>query len=296
MKIYWHFLNLLPQNLISRAAGVVARWELPVPFMGWVIRAFARNFKINVDEVALPIAQFSSLQSFFVRKLKEGARSIDLGKDVLVSPCDGAYGQSGTVENGLLLQVKGRTFRLSELLCDDKWSQSFEGGSYAVLYLSPRDYHRFHAPCEMNVLEAAHVPGRLWPVNLWAVRNVEELFCVNERVVMRVASAGQNSDPFAIIAVGATMVGKVKLEFDEELTTNIRDGRYFKQSYIGPRSRFEQGQELGRFEFGSTIVVVVPKKIGSVDSNAPGTPIKMGQKIGILNHATRSQSDANQEP
>jgi phosphatidylserine decarboxylase len=185
------------------------------------------------------------------------------------------------------MQVKGRDYRLSELLCDKKWADDLEGGTYVTLYLSPRDYHRFHAPCDLHVVEGVHVPGRLWPVNLWAVRYVEELFCVNERVVLKAKSTSQNTEPFAIIAVGATMVGKVKLEFDDNLTTNRPGGRYLKRSYLANLASFSKGKELGRFEFGSTLVVVYPKNAGSLDTRPPGTPVLLGQKIGLLNHVSK---------
>lgn len=289
-SVYWKFLKIVPQNLISRVAGAFAGWRMPGPLMRWTIRRFASYFKINMQEIAHPIENFHSLQSFFIRELKAGVRPVSQARDDIVSPCDAAYGQSGTVEGGLLMQVKGKSFRLSELLSDDKWSTEFEGGSYAVLYLSPKDYHRFHAPCDLRVTQASHVPGRLWPVNLWAVRNVDELFCVNERIVMKVSQSSQNLDPFAIIAVGATMVGKVKVLFDNNLTTNVSNASFSRRSYVGQEAYFAKGDELGRFEFGSTIIMVVPKKFGALDSQAPGTPIKMGQKIGTITHASNSKT------
>lgn len=247
--------------------------------MQWLIKRFIKKFNVDVSEVAQPLTEFDTLQSFFIRKLKDGVRPIDESADAIVSPCDGAYGQNGVVEHGLLLQVKGKSFRLADLLCDEKWSKSLEGGSYAVLYLSPRDYHRFHSPCDMIVSEAAHVPGRLWPVNQWAVSNVDEVFCVNERIVMK-AIQNQNGTPFAIVAVGATMVGKVKLAFDEKLSTNEKGSAFRRQSYAAFQATLAKGQELGRFEFGSTLVVVLPKEAGSLDRKEPGTKVRVGQRIG----------------
>lgn len=280
-SLYWHFLNRLPQNLMSRAAGWLAARNLPPRLMQWVIKRFASHFKINLEEVAEPLSSFASLQDFFVRKLKAESHTVDSAREAFVSPCDGAYGQSGNVENGLLLQVKGKSFRLSELLSDEKWALTFEGGTYAVLYLSPRDYHRFHAPCDLHIEQAAHVPGRLWPVNTWAVEHVDEVFCVNERVVMR--ASHQGGSEFAIVAVGATMVGKVRLSFDDSMTTNLKKSSYKKCVYIGSQALLEKGQELGYFEFGSTLVVVLPKSVGSLDSHPAGTAIRMGQRIGSLN-------------
>lgn len=282
--LYWHLLNRLPQNIISRAAGRLAALQLPKSLMLWVIKRFAQHFSIDLSEVKLPLTEFSSLQAFFIRELKTGIRPLDTHEDGFVSPCDGAYGQSGVVEKGLLMQIKGKSFRLAELLADDKWSQSLEGGSYAVLYLSPRDYHRFHSPCDLHITQAAHVPGRLWPVNSWAVSHVDEVFCVNERVVMK--ALGQNQENFAIIAVGATMVGKVKLTFDDTLTTNTKDGRFEPRSYAPFQANLKKGDELGRFEFGSTLVVVMPKKFGTLDRQESGTPIRMGQRIGSINTQT----------
>jgi phosphatidylserine decarboxylase len=277
---YWHFLNRLPQNAMSRLAGRFAGVKMPRSLMRFVINRFIKKFKIDVNEIAKPLESFESLQSFFIRELKDGLRPVDGASEAITSPCDGAYGQNGVVEKGLLLQVKGKSFRLADLLCDEKWSEALEGGSYAVLYLSPKDYHRFHAPADMFISEASHVPGRLWPVNLWAVDNVDEVFCVNERIVMKCVESGQSDSPFAIVAVGATMVGKVKLAFDEKLSTNERGSAFTRKSYAALQSTLNKGQELGRFEFGSTLVVVLPSKMGSLELRSPGTPIKMGQRIG----------------
>lgn len=284
-SLIWYVLNLLPQNLISRLAGRVAQIEFPQPIMKWIIRGFVRKFDIDLNEVATPVEAFTSLQSFFIRKLSAGARGVDENPNSIVSPCDAVFGQSGIVERGTMLQVKGKQFSLADLITDASWSESFEGGTYAVLYLSPRDYHRFHAPMSMEINEAWHVPGRLWPVNLWAVRCVDRLFCVNERVVMKVSPKSQKSATFAIIAVGATMVGKIKLEFDNSLTTNLKDSRVDRRQYGSAKAQFAKGQELGRFEFGSTIVMIVPRNIGMIHISLPGTSVRMGQSIGIINES-----------
>jgi phosphatidylserine decarboxylase len=158
-------LRLLPKNAVSRLAGRIVSLRLPALLQRWQIRAFARVFGVDWSEIRDPITSFRSLQDFFVRALLPEARPADTAPDAFVSPCDGAWGESGIVKEGTLLQIKGRPYSLGALLGDDASAQHFEGGPYATLYLSPRDYHRFHAPCDAHVARLRYLPGTLWPVN-----------------------------------------------------------------------------------------------------------------------------------
>lgn len=289
------FLALLPRNALSRLAGRLVSVPLPKPLRPPAMKAFGRTFGVDFSEVRDPLGSFRSIQDFFVRRLKDGARPVDPGAGIVVSPCDGAWGQCGTVQNGTLLQVKGRPYSLAELLGGEAEARSYEGGVYATLYLSPKDYHRFHTPCRAVIERSAYLPGSLWPVNRAGVEGVDGLFARNERVVAffavrepGVAAAattgagadghGEPADHLAIVAVGATMVGKVKVTYDD-LETNL-PGVGPKRRTYDPPPAFERGEEWGRFEFGSTLVLVAAPGLLELDVEAAGTPVRLGQAIG----------------
>jgi len=271
-------LRALPKHAVSRAAGWVAARQLPRPLRGPAVRAFGGAVGVDFDEVRDRLDSFPSLQAFFTRALRAGARPIDPAADAFVSPCDGAWGAAGMVAQGQLLQVKGRTYSLAALLGDAAAALRFEGGAFATLYLSPRDYHRFHAPCAARVVRAAYLPGALWPVNRVGVEGIDGLFAVNERLCIFLDVCGAGED-LCLVAVGATNVGKIRVTFDD-LTTNLRGAVPERRGYRDVV--LAKGDELGRFEFGSTIVLVAAPARLALDVQAPGTPLRYGARIGSL--------------
>ncbi len=281
VKLAMAGLRMLPRNALSRLAGRVAALPLPTRLRGPAFRAFGRAVGVRFDEIRDPLESFPSLQSFFTRALRAGVRPVDPALDALVSPCDGVWGAAGRIEHGTLLQLKGRPYALSALLGDDAAVRALEGGSFATLYLSPRDYHRFHAPCSVRVIAARYLPGTLWPVNRLGLEGVDGLFAENERICAFFeleATAGA----LCIVAVGATMVGKVRVNFDEELTTNRRGASRVDRSYGPAGASYAKGEEWGRFEFGSTLVVLIPPGVAEVEVARPGTPLRLGLRIGRL--------------
>lgn len=272
-------LRLLPKNAVSRLAGQAAALRLPAPMQRWEIRLFARAVGVDFDEVRDPLESFGCLQDFFTRALRDGVRPIDAAPDAVVAPCDGAWGAAGTVADGTLLQVKGRPYSLADLLGDAATAASFAGGIYATFYLSPRDYHRFHMPCAACVRRATYMPGALWPVNRVGIEGIDGLFAQNERLCAFFTVAG-NAIDLCQVAVGATMVGKVRVTFDD-LTTNVRDGRPVTRTYADPTC-LAKGEEWGRFEFGSTIVMIAAPGLMALDVQPPGTPVRLGTRIGTL--------------
>jgi phosphatidylserine decarboxylase len=271
-------LRALPQHTVSRAAGWLAARHLPAALRAPAVRAFGRTVGVDFSEVRDPLDSFASLQAFFTRALRDGARPIDSAPDAFVSPCDGAWGAAGVVERGQLLQVKGRPYSLASLLGDADAASRFEGGGFATLYLSPRDYHRFHSPCAARVTRAAYLPGALWPVNRIGVEGVEGLFAVNERICAFLALAESRED-LCLVAVGATMVGKIRVTFDD-LTTNLPNPVSAVHTYADVR--LQKGEEWGRFEFGSTIVLVAAAGVLDLDVQPPGTVVRLGTRIGTL--------------
>lgn len=274
-------LGVLPKRWLSHCAGVLMSTRLPKPLAGAAVRAFGRTFGVDFAEVRDPLDSFGSVQEFFVRALKDGARPVDPAPSSLVSPCDGAWGASGVVEQGQALQVKGRPYSVAALLDDAELAARFDGGPFATLYLSPRDYHRLHAPLAGDVIAARHVPGALWPVNSAGIRFVDGLFARNERIVVTLRpdpACGAPGDALlALVAVGATMVGKVRLTFDD-LVTN--DGDEAVARRYAPPHGVAKGAEWGRFEFGSTVVLLATPGWLRLEAQAPGTAVRLGARIG----------------
>ena len=271
-------LRRLPLHALSHAAGRAAEWRLPGPLQRAEIRLFGAAVGVDFSEAALPISAYPSLQAFFTRPLRDGARPIDPAPDAVVAPCDGAWGAGGRVHQRELLQVKGRPYSLGALLGSDALAAGFEGGAFATLYLAPRDYHRFHMPCDARVVAATHLPGSLWPVNRIGVEGVPGLFAENQRIVARFELA--SGAALAIVAVGATLVGRVRLAFDD-LCTGPGEARSARV-YDPPGLALAKGQEWGRFEFGSSLVLVAAPGALELEIPAPGTPLRLGRRIGRL--------------
>ena len=274
-------LGRLPLHAISRAAGRFASLRLPGLLQRALIRIFGVAVGVDWSEVHGPVASFPSLQAFFTRPLAPGARPRDSHEDAFLAPCDGTWGASGLVEMGTLLQVKGQPYRLGELLGSEKTAAALEGGPYATIYLAPRDYHRFHTPLELIVSHASHFPGALWPVNPLGVKGVPRIFAINERICIGLHPPERPDLQLFIVAVGATMVGSVRVVFDDALGTNTavsspREHRYPELARIG------RGEELGRFEFGSSLVVVASPGWIELDPLATGSPLRVGSRIGSV--------------
>jgi phosphatidylserine decarboxylase len=278
-------LRRLPLHALSRLAGRAAGLHLPGPLQRAEIRAFGAAVGVDFDEVRDPIGSFASLQSFFTRALVDGARPVDPAPDALVAPCDGAWGSSGRVEGGSLLQLKGRPYSLGALLGEDALASGYEGGAFATFYLSPRDYHRFHAPCDLRVRRAVYIPGTLWPVNRLGVEGVDALFAQNERICVFAAVGEAGADaggPLCVVAVGATLVGGIRMVFDDTLASNEADRCAARREYPGGGHALAKGAELGRFEFGSTLVLVAAPGLLELDAPEAGTPLRLGRRIGTL--------------
>lgn len=280
-------MRLLPVNAISRAAGRFAALRLPAPVQRAEIRLFSRVFDVDLDEARDPIESYACFQDFFTRPLREGARPIDPGPEAFVSPCDGAWGSSGFVKDGAILQVKGRPYSVAALLGSQADAHRYEGGRFATLYLSPRDYHRFHTPAAVRVVRASHLPGRLWPVNSLGLEGVDGLFAENERICAHMELDGSADAPggsggaLCLVAVGATMVGSVRVTFDD-LETNRAGAGPAHADYQGSPPRFEKGEEWGRFRFGSTIVLLAAPGVVELECQPPGTKLRLGERIGTL--------------
>jgi phosphatidylserine decarboxylase len=239
-----------------------------------VYRAYARIFGATLEEAELPLTSYGSINEFFTRQLKPGLRPI--APNAIVSPVDGAVGAYGPVADDVLVQAKGRTYSLAALVGDPELAHAMDGGTFATLYLAPKDYHRIHVPADGDIVAATYIPGELWPVNVAAVAHVSDLFAVNERIIVDIARPG--GGVVAVVLVGATMVGTTRVAFDD-LHTNARRRIVQRRGYA-PSIPMRAGDLLGHFEFGSTVIVVCSRYAGAIDPLAEGETVRMGQRLG----------------
>lgn len=265
----------LPQKRLSLAWGWLARRRSPTPLVWALKKSFTLSMGVDLTEAAEPFAAYPSLEELFVRRLRPGARRVDPLPAAVVSPVDGTVGQVGHVHCGELLQVKGLSYSLAELLADEALAEAFEGGSYATFYLAPYNYHRIHSPVAGTIERAVLVPGALRPVFAQAVELVPGLFAANERIVTFVRS--QSIGLVAVVAVGAMMVGRMRMSYDDSLRGNDGESAQRRVAYDPPLA-ITKGGELGAFEMGSTVVVVFAK--GSLELElSTGQRVRFGERI-----------------
>lgn len=268
------FFSALPQNALSRWMGRAFRAALPRWMTLALLRGYARAYRLDLSEAEKPIEEYRSLVDLFTRRLRPGARPVDPAADAVVSPVDGACSGAGRVEAGRIPVAPGRELDVADLLADPAAARRFEGGAYAVLYLSPRDYHRVHAPVAGRVASWTHVPGRLFPVFASAVRGVDRLFCRNERLVAWLDSA---LGPVAVVLVGAFGVGRIRASFRDGVTND--GARAVTRGAPSPACAVERGGELGMFELGSTVVLLFEPGRVHLDVR-PGDAVWVGRRIG----------------
>lgn len=271
-----------PQAAISRLAGRVADVPIPRLLRKPVLAAFARCVGADPVEAAGTWADYPTVDAFFTRKLAPGRRPLPADPAILVSPVDGQVAASGAIHDGTAFQVKGLAYEIGELLGDPTEAAALEGGWFLTVYLSPRDYHRIHAPAGGQLLWAGHEPGRLLPVNPPAAALIPDLFARNERVVCCQDSARGR---IVTVAVGAIDVGRISTTFDPVWSsprggvTNRRGASPTRRTYDPPVD-VERGQELMTFHLGSTVVVLVgPEGPPPRTDLARGTAIRMGAAV-----------------
>lgn len=258
----------------SALVGLAAGKALPARLRPLAYRAFARAVGANLDECELDLCEYESLGDFFTRGLREGARTIDSDLRSIVSPCDGVVAALGTATEGALVQAKGKNYRLADLVADDDLAALLEDGAYTTIYLSPRDYHRVHAPVDARIESYDYLPGYLWPVNPRLANRRDGLLARNERVVIRLNSPQVGR--VAVVMVGAAGVGNIRL-------TRGPDSAELRAA--GERHRVEldltvkRGDELGAFRLGSTVVMVFEPNRAELAGEV-GQAVQFGQRIG----------------
>ncbi len=267
-------LSVVPKNRSARLIGAGARLRLPRFAHRMLLRWFVKKYGVNLSESEGTLEDFDSLGEFFIRTLKPGMRPIDESADILVSPVDGKAHTFGRIEDGLFLQADGRPASVAELVGSEEATR-YEGGGYAVLYLAPPDYHRVHSPVSGRITSLDYRPGKLWPVFAAATRKVGELFGRNERLVFHMET---DAGRMAYVMVGAFGVGRIGNVFDDQITNAGRrlDGKVFD-----PAPTVERGGEMGRFELGSTVILLTePGRVSW--TMEPGEVLRMGRPIATV--------------
>ena len=267
---------LLPKQALTALAGRFAGWQGGVVTTA-AIRRFVARYQVNMAEAAQPdVARYGSFNEFFTRPLRAGARPIAAA--AFVSPVDGAISQCGPIEGDRIFQAKGHSYTTRALVGGDAaLAAQFEGGEFATLYLSPRDYHRIHMPCAGRLTRMVHVPGDLFSVNPVTARGVPGLFARNERVVC--VFEGERG-PFVMVLVGATIVGSMATVW-HGVVNPPRPGHLREWTYEMGNIELAQGEEMGRFLLGSTVVMLFPQGVMRFNVDwTPTRPIRMGEAMG----------------
>lgn len=274
-------LAVLPQYLLPKQALTALAGKFATARAGGlttsVIRWFVGRYQVDMSEAANPdIASYSSFNEFFTRPLKPGARP--LAPAAFICPVDGAISQFGAIERDQIFQAKGHSYTTTALVGGDaELARQFADGDFATLYLSPKDYHRIHMPCDGRLLRMIHVPGALFSVNPTTARGVPGLFARNERVVCVFES---DRGPFVLALVGATIVGSMATVW-HGVVNPPRPGHLRDWSYDDRELRYRQGEEMGRFLLGSTVVMLFPRGVMKFNAGwAPQRPIRLGEKMG----------------
>jgi phosphatidylserine decarboxylase len=274
---------IIPQHYLTSLVYRITRSEIP-----WLknnlIKIFIRVFDVDMTLAKNPDPEsYSSFNTFFTRELSPKARPIKLDDYAILCPVDGSVSQIGQIQNDTIIQAKGKSYTLKDLLVKDKLVKMFSDGTFATLYLSPKDYHRIHMPMTGQLSRMIYVPGNLFAVNSHTVRVVDSVFAKNERVIN---IFNTEIGPIAMVMVGALNVGSMETVWAGQITPaqNIDKNRVINDTkYSGDGIELGQGQEMGRFNMGSTVILLFPKDVMEWDAGMMAEKvIVMGEDIGSV--------------
>ncbi len=269
--------HVLPQHALSRCVLAATRVRTPW-FKNLITRMFLAGFALEMAEARESDPyRYGSFNELFTRALRPEARPIAAAPDLIAAPVDGTVSECGGIEDDRLLQAKGHTYTLADLLAGQPWAARFVGGAFATLYLAPTDYHRIHMPLDGRLLETVYVPGRLFSVNGRAVEHVPRLFARNERVLTLFEGPGGQ---FALVLVGALNVGSISTVWAGDITPAARR----EVTRLPPAPvELRKGEEMGRFNMGSTVILLLePKRARWAADLQAGARVRVGQSIGSL--------------
>lgn len=276
---------LLPHRIINKIAHLCANCEVPW-IKNYLIRYFVARYAVNMQEALVedPFA-YASYNKFFTRHLKPAVRPIAGDANTIVSPADGAIAQFGRINHDKIIQAKGHDYSVHDLLANDPSAAQFIDGSFATIYLAPKDYHRVHMPLAGQLQRMLYIPGTLFSVNNHAAENIPGVFARNERVV---AIFNTNIGQMAVVLVGAMIVGGIETAWDKNIcpphTKKIAITEYKDRDAI----ILSKGEEMGLFKLGSTVIVLLPANAAKWESSITiDSAVKFGQKIGSVNELTK---------
>ena len=283
---YWQrakvaFQYIMPQLYLTQLAGWFAqqKWGAVTHF---VIKAFAKKYNVDMSEAKKEnFSDYESFNQFFIRELKDDARKINENPTALCLPADGRVSQIGHIDDERLLQAKGHFFSLSDLLAgDEELVNTFKNGEFATIYLSPRDYHRVHMPCDATLRKMIYVPGDLFSVNPFLAEHVPNLFARNERVICVFDTA---FGPMVQILVGATITASMSTVWAGVINPP-RTGEVKVWTYQGDNAiKLTKGQEMGAFQLGSTVINLFPaNSVTLADHLEVGVPVRMGEILATM--------------
>lgn len=277
-ELFIAFQRLIPQHLLSRTIAQLAESKTPA-VKNFLIRQFIRRYAIDLDELENREPEhYASFNDFFTRPLRAGARSIAVGNDSVVSPADGSVSQIGTIDNERLIQAKGKYFTVEDLIGSRFFREAdFKDGLFTTLYLSPRDYHRVHMPTSGRLIATQYIPGQLFSVNQATSQLIDNLFAKNERLVCLFEG---EAGTFAIILVGAMLVAGIESVWHGHYKS---EQPFFSESNAA-ETFLEKGEEMGRFKYGSTVILLFQQgALQWLDNWQEGMAIRMGELLGSLN-------------
>ena len=258
------FLFIISFPFLSRIWGKITKLEFPAILIQRAIRIYASHYEIDMKNFEGNLVDYDSLSEFFTRKIDTYVRPLKKDENAFLSPCDGVVSVLENIHADVATQVKGKTYLVSELV---KKELPFEKGFWlATIYLSPRDYHRFHVPVDSTLSAHIHTGWRLFPVNSFGLNNIDKLFIRNERVVAKFKA---ENFTYFYTAVGATFVGSIKMNFTEK----------FSDEWVKNDKKYSQNDELGMFEMGSTIVLLIPEEAVEKTTIAQGEKVRAGEPL-----------------
>jgi phosphatidylserine decarboxylase len=262
-------LRVLPRVRITRAVGRLADARIPAPLSRAVVGIYARAYAVDMDEAACPNGAWESFDAFFTRELLPGRRPAPTDDRAIVSPADGRFDAAGNVDKGGKFVVKGRDYTAQDLLGDPQEAARYEEGQYFIVYLSPRDYHRVHAPVAGRITQIRSMAGDLFPVNRIGENHVPSLLAINRRVAIPIDSVHHGR--VTVVMVGAMIVGRITVTCIAERDVPLGDHA------ILPPFGVERGDEIGVFHLGSTAVVFLEKGTPRIDR--PRGPVRFGEAL-----------------
>ena len=278
-RILAGFQYILPQHFLSRIVYAVMRCETKWVKNG-LIGGISRIAGINVSEALSPDpADYASFNAWFTRELKPGARLFDTDPSAFICPSDGRISETGSLQENRILQAKGKNYSLEDLLADDPVCKQLVGGYFSTIYLSPKDYHRVHMPLAGHLLRMIHVPGRLFSVAPYTVRQVPRLFARNERVISVFET---DKGPMAMVLVGAMLVSSTETVWAGEVTPT-KNKEISVTDYAGQDLSLSKGDEMGRFNMGSTVILLMPPDtVEPLAELGAGDAVRVGQKLAEM--------------